>query len=150
MPHPAPQDAREPDANLLTSAVERLHEWEALADAVPSLSLVVKLLNADSEDVTLSSAAWSLSVAVSSGHPSIEGAARHLKWSSYKTCKAVRELVDAGRATLVAPPRRRRRGSRIEAPAQSPGSWHAANRPLWPGTGGNDRDRFSQAWASEE
>jgi hypothetical protein len=149
----------EPDRHLLPRAVERLRQWEALADAVPSLSLHVKLLNADDEDVALSSAAWSVSVAVSGGHASVASVAKHLKWSTFKTCTAVRELVDNGRAALVPPPNRRRRGlgssnsntnSRVEAPAATPGVWHPANQPLWPGAGTKERDRFSSAWAFEE
>jgi hypothetical protein len=91
-----------------------------------------------------------VSVAVSAGHASVEAAAKHLKWSAFDTCQAVRELVDAGRAELVPPPKRRRRPSRLDAPAMAPGTWHPANQPLWPGAGGTDRDRFSGQWAYDE
>lgn len=150
---PQPDDAHEPDPDLLPRAVARLREWEDLADAVPSLSLVVKLLNDHAgEEVMLSSAAWSVSVAVSSGHTTVEGVARHLRWGTFKTCKAVRELVDAGRASLVAPPKRRRggrpgaSGTRVEAPAV----WVPANQPLWPGADTDERQRFSAAWAFDD
>ncbi|HZQ29315.1 MAG TPA: DUF4388 domain-containing protein [Acidimicrobiales bacterium] len=134
------------DEDLLSAVAERLHEWESLSDAVPSLSLVVKLLHADSrEDVILSGAAWSVSVAVASGHSSVSAVADHLGWSTYRTCRAVRELVDAGRATLVPPPRRRRRRGADDAVA-GPAVWHPANRPLWPGAGSSERDRFAEAW----
>jgi len=150
---PRPDRVVAPQADLLPRAVDRLHEWTALADAVPSLTLVVKLLNADGEDVQLSSPAWSLSVAVSSGHASVAAAAKHLRWSAFKTCKAVRELVDAGRATLVPPPKRRRgAAARHGDPVVTgQGAWHPANQPLWPGSGSSDRDRFSaSAWAYDE
>ncbi|HEV7887498.1 MAG TPA: DUF4388 domain-containing protein [Acidimicrobiales bacterium] len=146
---PRPDLARDPDPDLLPQAVERLQQWEGLADAVPSLSLHVKLLKADREDVVLSSGAWSVSVSVASGHASVGSVARHLKWSAFKTCQAVRELVEAGRADLVPPPKRRRRGAKVEAPAAA-AVWHPANRPLWPGAGSSDRDRFSEAWSSED
>jgi hypothetical protein len=147
-----PELAHAPEVDLLPRAVARLHEWEALADAVPSLSLVVKLLNTDDDEVALSSAAWSVSVAVAGGNGSVAAVAKHLKWSTFRTCRAVQELVDAGRAMLVPPPKRRRRGlaNSVEAPAVSRGVWHPANQPLWPGAGGSERDRFSAAWASEE
>jgi len=147
---PRPEDAAEPHPDLLPRAVERLAKWEDLADAVPSLKLHVKLLNSGDQHVTLSSAAWSVSVAVSAGHASVEAAAKHLKWSAYDTCVAVRELVEAGRAELVPPPKRRRRGSKVDAPAVMAGVWHPANQPLWPGTGTTDRDRFSDVWAYDE
>jgi hypothetical protein len=152
-PDSAPADQPgQPQTDLLPRAVRRLREWESLADAVPSLSLLVKLLPAPNEEVTLSSAAWSVSVAVSSGQTSVAAVAKHLKWSAFKTCQAVRELVDAGRATLTPPPKRRRRSlaNRVDAPVTSPGAWHAAKRPLWPGTGSTERDRFAEAWSSED
>ena len=144
---PRPDRAATPDPDLLPRAVQRLRDWEDLADAVPSLSLVVKLLNTDDEDVQLSSSAWSVSVAVAGGHHSVASVAKHLKWSAFRTCKAVRELVEAGRATLVLPPKRRR-GKHTEQVVSGPGSWHPSNQPLWPGAGGNDSDRFSSAWAA--
>jgi hypothetical protein len=147
---PRPDLAATPDADLLPRAVARLHDWESLADAVPSLSLVVKLLNTDNEEVTLSSAAWSVSVSVASGHGSVAAVAKHLKWSAFKTCQAVRELVDAGRATL-APPPKRRRGKKVDNTlVDAPGVWHPSKQPLWPGAGGDERDRFSSAWAFED
>lgn len=147
---PRPDRVVEPSVDLLPQAVARLHEWEPLADAVPSLSLVVKLLNADDEHVQLSAAAWSVSVAVASGHSSVASVAKHLKWSSFKTCQAVRELVDAGRATLVAPAKRRRGGRHNESVVSGPGVWHPSNQPLWPGSGADERERFTNAWASYE
>lgn len=149
---PQPDNAHEPDPALLPRAVARLQEWEDLADAVPSLSLVVKLLNDHAgEDVMLSSAAWSVSVAVSSGHTSVAAVAQHLRWGTFKTCKAVRELVDAGRATLAAPPKRRRGGHPgANTKVEAPGVWHPANQPLWPGSGSDSRERFSSAWAFDE
>jgi hypothetical protein len=151
---PRPELAHTPDPDLLPKAVERLHQWEDLADAVPSLSLHVKLLNADGPEVTLSSAAWSVGVAVSGGHASIASVATHLKWGAFETCRAVRELVEAGRAELVPPPKRRRglgagAAAKVDAPATT-GAWHAANGPLWPGSGSSDRDRFSSQWAYED
>lgn len=147
---PRPDQAYTPEPDLLPRAVERLHEWTALADAVPSLSLVVKLLNTDDDEVSLSAAAWSVSVAVSGGHGSVASAAKHLKWSAFKTCKAVRELVDAGRATLVPPPKRRRSAKKTADAMIAGGVWHPANQPLWPGAGSAETDRFSAAWAYEE
>lgn len=138
-----------PDPDLLPRAVARLHDWESLADAVPSLSLVVKLLDSDDE-VILSSAAWSVSVSVSGGHGSVAAVAKHLKWSTFKTCQAVRELVEAGRAMLVPPPKRRRGKKADAAVVNGPGVWHPANQPLWPGAGSTDRDRFSADWAAYE
>jgi hypothetical protein len=134
------------DDDLLDQVTERLHEWESLSDAVPSLSLMVKLLNADGrEDVILSGAAWSVSVAVSTGHSSVASVSRHLGWSTYRTCRAVRELVDAGRATLLPPPRRRRKRAADDA-VTGPAVWLPANQPLWPGEGTSERDRFAEAW----
>ena len=149
---PRPEQTRDPDPELLPRAVARLHEWEDIAEAVPSLSLVVKLVNDHAgEEVMLSSSAWSVSVAVSGGHTSIDAVAKHLRWSSFRTCKAVRELVDAGRATLTAPPKRRRGGHPLSSTkVEAPGVWHPSNQPLWPGSGGDERDRFSSAWAYEE
>ena len=145
---PRPELARRPDPDLLPRAVDRLQQWESLADAVPSLSLVVKLLNASGPEVTLSSAAWAVSVAVAGGHTSVAALSKHLRWSAFDTCLAVRELVDAGRAMLVPPPKRRRgrRSSTVAAPTV----WHPANQPLWPGAGGDERDRFAHAWFDEE
>lgn len=145
---PRPDKAQRPDPDLLPRAVDRLHQWTELADAVPSLSLVVKLLNTDDEEVSLSAAAWSVSVAVSGGHSSVASAAKHLKWSAFKTCKAVRELVDAGRAQLVPPPKRRRRAKTDNV--VSGAVWHPANQPLWPGAGSAESDRFASAWAFED
>jgi hypothetical protein len=131
--------------DLLPRVGRRLQEWESLADAVPSLSLHVKLLNADGRDnVLLSGGAWSVSVAVSSGHASVASVAKHLGWSTYRTCTAVRELVDSGRASLVPPPKRRRK--RAEQSVTGPAVWHPANQPLWPGAGTSERDRFSHAF----
>ncbi|MDQ1445043.1 MAG: hypothetical protein QOI20_1507, partial [Acidimicrobiaceae bacterium] len=147
-----PDRVATPDPDLLPRAIERLHDWEALADAVPSLSLLVKLRNNTApgpSEVTLSSAAWAVSVAVSSGQASVAAVAKHLHWSAFETCQAVRELVDAGRAVL-APPPKRRRGRRAGAAVSGPGVWHPANQPLWPGAGGDERDRFSAAWAFDE
>lgn len=147
---PRPDRVLEPSVDLLPQAVTRLQQWEPLADAVPSLSLVVKLLNADDEHVQLSAAAWSVSVAVASGHSSVASVAKHLKWSAFKTCQAVRELVDAGRATLVPPPKRQRGGRNAAAVVSGPGVWHPSNQPLWPGSGSDERERFTSAWASYE
>jgi hypothetical protein len=131
--------------DLLPRVAKRLQEWESLADAVPSMSLHVKLLNAGGrDDVVLSGGAWSVSVAVSSGHASVASVAKHLGWSTYRSCKAVRELVESGRATLVPPPKRRRK--RPDQSVMGPAIWHPANQPLWPGAGTDERDRFAHAF----
>lgn len=145
-----PELAQAPDHDLLPRAVQRLHDWEDLADAVPSLSLIVKLVNTDDDDVTLSAGAWSVSVAVSSGSASVAAAAKHLGWSAFRTCLAVRELVEAGRASLAPPPKRRRRSNKADVSSVSGGVWHPANRPLWPGSGTRESDRFRDAWAFDE
>lgn len=131
-----------PVADVLAHADDVLVEWEEVSQAVPSVGLVVALRGSgDGEHVTMSSDAWDLVVEVAAGHTTPEALARHLDWSLLRTCRAVKELAEAGRAELLPPTQTRRalqgRARAVLAKAE-PRVWHAADRPLWPGASGDE------------
>lgn len=135
----ATSQAGEPLADVLARADEVLAEWEEVSQAVPSVGLVVQLrcpkIGAGG---VLSDDAWAVVVEIAAGKHTPDELARGLGWSLLRTCRAVKELAEAGRAELV-PPTQTRKAMRGRARAvlakAEPRVWHAADRPLWPGAG---------------
>jgi hypothetical protein len=136
---------------LLQRAIAELQAWEALSDVVPSTSLVVTLQQTAETEVSLSSSAWTLSVAVAGGHTTPAAAAAHLGWTLLRTCPAVKELVDAGRARLEPPPKRTRgsSGRRVDGASEKVTSKKRETKALWPGAGVPTHDRFRIGYYEE-
>lgn len=145
---PAPAFVPPAMDTLLRRAIEELEAWQELSDSVPSMSLVVTLQQTTEAEVNLSSSAWTLSVAVAAGHATPAAAAAHLGWSALRTCRAVKELVDAGRARLEAPPKRSR-SARDRSTVAGAVPWDPGRQPLWPGAGLDEGARFKVGWDSE-
>jgi uncharacterized protein DUF4388 len=123
-----------PVAILLERATGQLAEWEEAAQAVPSMSLVIELCRCDAE-VRLSADAWNVSMVVASGEATPQQVAAHLRWDPLRTCRAVKELVDAGRADLLPPVRApvARFAESVDVAVAVAGTGSA--QPLWPGAG---------------
>jgi len=141
-------------ADVLAEADEVLAEWEDVSQAVPSVALAVRLRRVDStERVTLSPDGWSVVVEVANGHATPDELARELEWSLLRTCRAVKELAEQGRAELL-PPKQTKRALRGKARAvlakAEPRVWHAADRPLWPGAGGGVDSYRRTPWDDPE
>jgi hypothetical protein len=69
------------------------------------MAVVIELRRCN-DDVQLSADAWNVSTAVAGGEATPQQVAAHLRWQALRTCRAVKELVDSGRAVLSAPERR--------------------------------------------
>jgi hypothetical protein len=137
-----------PVADLLVAADRLVAEWEDVSQAVPSVGLVVRLHAGGGGDVRMSADAWNVVATIAGGAVTPTALAGHLGWPLLRVCRAVRELVDSGRAELAPPQRRRQvlqgRARSVLAKAE-PHAWHAADRPLWPGAGG-DSGRARTPW----
>lgn len=142
-----PLFAREPRqvTHLLESAIEAVMDWEECAQVVPSTALVVELQEAPDE-ARLSADAWAVSVAVAGGHTSPDQLAGHLRWPLLRTCRAVKELVDGGRAELSPPPRPR---TAAAFAGEADAVLTTADRSLWPGAG-SEGTPWRTAWYSED
>jgi hypothetical protein len=125
-------------ADVLAAADALVAEWEDVSQAVPSVAVVVRL-RVGAGDGHLSADAWDVVATLSTGPVTPTALADHLGWPHLRVCRAVKELVDSGRAELLPPQRARRapagRARAVLAKAE-PHAWHAADRPLWPGAGG--------------
>jgi hypothetical protein len=131
-------------AEVLAAADKLVAEWEELAQAVPSVGVVVRLRAGAGDDVRLSGDAWEVVVTVAGGAVTPTALAEHLAWPLVRACRAVKELVDGGRAELEPPsrPRHARHGRARSVVADAPAAaWHAADQPLWPGAGADTRPR---------
>lgn len=120
---------------LLDRATLQLAELEEAAQTVPSMSLVIELCHCDDE-VRLSADAWNVSMAVAAGETTPQRVAGHLRWDTLRTCRAVKELVDSGRALLLPPTR--------TLPAEV--VLTGAAPPLWPGAGVEAGSPWRTAW----
>ncbi|HEX2039127.1 MAG TPA: DUF4388 domain-containing protein [Acidimicrobiales bacterium] len=142
-----PADDGAPVADVLAAADELVAEWEEISQVVPSLGLVVRL-RACGEAVHLSGDAWDVVAALAGGAVTPPALADHLGLPLLRVCRAVKELVDGGRADLLPPQRSRRvlagRARAVLAKAE-PRPWHAADRPLWPGAG-SEPARARKPW----
>lgn len=139
--------AGRPVADVLAEADRQVAAWEDVSQAVPSVGLVVRL-RAGAGGGHLSGEAWDVVATIAGGAVSPAALADHLGWSHLRVCAAVKELVDGGRAELAPPTRRRRvmasRARAVLAKSEAK-AWHAADRPLWPGAGG-DLGRARTPW----
>ena len=141
----SPEDVPPAMDALLDRAIEALRTWQELSEAIPSMSLVIHLQQTGEAEVSLSSAAWTVSVTVAAGHATPAAVAAHLGWPALRTCRAVKELVDAGRARLEAPPRL---SLGTSTAAAGPGRWDPGRQPMWPGA--NAPTRFRIGWSDAE
>lgn len=129
--------------DVLEEAAEAVAEWEDYADTIPSTAMVVTLRRGDG-DVSVSTDAWSVAVAVADGHGTPAAVAAHLDWPALRAWRAVKELMDAGRAALLEPAARRPPGPLAMAgPAAA--VLTSTERPLWPG-GGVDSGDWRAPW----
>ncbi|MBW3667641.1 MAG: DUF4388 domain-containing protein [Actinobacteria bacterium] len=129
--------------DVLEEAAEAVAEWEDCAEAIPSTAMVVTLRRGDG-DLSLTADAWSVAVAVAAGHVTPPAVAAHLDWPPLRAWRAVKELVDAGRAGLLqpaAPPPAGPHG--MAGPAAA--VLTSTERPLWPG-GGVDSGDWRAPW----
>lgn len=131
--------------DVLEEAAEAVAEWEDYADAIPSTAMVVALRRGDGDGgVTVTADAWSVAVAVARGHVTPAAIAAYLDWPALRAWRAVKELVDAGRADLLepaAPPAVGPHG--VAGPAAA--VLTSTERPLWPG-GGVDSGDWRAPW----
>lgn len=135
------QDDGVPVADLLAAADRQVAEWEDVSQAVPSVGLVVRLRASGDGDVRMSADAWNVVATIAGGAVTPTALAGHLGWPLLRVCRAVKELVESGRADLVPPtrPRRMLHGqARAVLAKAEPHAWSVADRPLWPGVGGGD------------
>jgi hypothetical protein len=140
---PPGEAAGVPVAVLLEQAAELLLDWEETAQAVPSTTLVIELRHTDDE-ARLSSDAWAVSVAVSGGHITPASAADHLRWGMLRTCRAVKELVDSGRAAVLPPVRTTT--PVLVGKADVVLTSGVATQPLWPGATAEAGSPWRTAW----
>lgn len=141
--HDGADEAEAPMAQLLEQAAERSSAWELLSQAVPSTSLAVVLLGqAPGCEVQVTTEAWAVVVAVAGGHRTVAAVARHLGWSDFRACAAIKQLVDGGYAGLEAVPRRARTRTGAEV-----GGGVAAATGRWPGDGLGEGGRWADQWA---
>lgn len=129
--------------DVLEEAADAIAEWEDYAEIMPSTAMVIALQRCDAEG-PLSADAWSVVVAVTAGRDTPASAAAHLGWPGLRVCRAVKELVDAGRAELRQPAGRPTTSRRSMAgPAAA--VLTSTERPLWPG-GGADSGDWRTPW----
>lgn len=129
--------------DVLEEAADAIAEWEDYAEVMPSTAMVVALLHAGT-DGPLSADAWSVVVAVAAGRDTPASVATHLAWPALRACRAVKELVDAGRAELRQPAGRSATSRRsMTGPAAA--VLTSTERPLWPG-GGADSGDWRTPW----
>jgi hypothetical protein len=136
-------------AEVLVDADAVVAEWEDVSQAIPSIGLVVRLrASGGGVGVCLSADAWDVVATIATGAVTPMALVAHLGWPQLRVCRAVKELVEAGRAELVPPSRPQRalhgRPRAVVAKAE-PRAWHAADRPLWPGAAG-DFGRARTPW----
>ena len=87
---------------VLSEAQGRLTEWRDIEKVVPHLDAVIDMApNAPGDEVTVSDAQWKMLVAVAGGRD-IHTLMDRLSRSEFDTCKSVKELVEAGMATIDA------------------------------------------------
>lgn len=85
---------------VLSEAQGRLGEWRDIEKVVPHLDAVVDMApEASGDEVTVSRAQWKLLVAVAGGRD-IHTLMARLDQGEFDTCKAVKELVESGMATI--------------------------------------------------
>lgn len=129
--------------DVLEEAADAVAEWEDYAEIMPSTAMVVGLLHVD-RGGPLRADAWSVVVAVAAGHDTPASVAAELGWPALRACRAIKELVDAGRAELRGPAGRRATSRRSMAgPAAA--VLTSTERPLWPG-GGSDSGDWRTPW----
>jgi Domain of unknown function (DUF4388) len=135
-------------ADVLAAADRLVAEWEDVSQAVPSVGLVVRLSAGGGGEVRMSADAWDVVATIATGAVTPAALAEHLGWPLLRVCRAVQALVVSERAELVPPQRPRRilhgRARAVLTKAE-PRVWHAADRPLWPGAGG-DTGRPRTPW----
>lgn len=123
----------QPVAALLESAVEAVVDWEECAQVVPSTALAVELRSVPG-DGAVSADAWAVVVAVTAGHLTPDAVADALGWPALRTCRAVKELVEGGRAVL-SPAAQARLGTPAGPVGAALTTAVGTERALWPGAG---------------
>ena len=115
-PHAVPE--------LLATAQAALLEWKDIAKVVPSVDYVVRMAaEPPLPEVTVFADQWKLLVAIAGGR-SVRDLMDRLSKSEFDTCKAVKDLVDAGLATVGAAPKPKPEPA--PAPAAKPAASAAA------------------------
>ncbi|HWG74610.1 MAG TPA: DUF4388 domain-containing protein [Acidimicrobiales bacterium] len=90
-------------APILAEATARLSEWREIEAVVPSLEMMLELVAEPAGDVVLTAEQWKLVVSIGDGHP-VGVVLERRKLGEFDGCKAVKGLIDAGLARVVAKP----------------------------------------------
>lgn len=90
-------------APILAEATARLSEWREIEAVVPSLEMMLELVAEPAKEVVLTPEQWKLVVAIGDGRP-VGAVLERRKMGEFDGCKAVKSLIDAALARVVAKP----------------------------------------------
>ena len=100
---PSPQRPT-PLEPVLAAAQSRLIEWREIEAVVPSLEAAVRLVpEVPGPEVVMSAEQWRLVVAAAE-HRTVDAIGAALGFGQFDACRAVKELVDAGLASVAGRP----------------------------------------------
>ena len=98
--NPPREDSSDVVEMVLADAQARLVEWKEIEKVVPHLDAVVSMASeAPSEEIMLTADHWRLLVGVAGGQP-VSSLLDRFDGSEFEACRKVKELVDAGLATV--------------------------------------------------
>lgn len=131
--------------SLLEQAGELLAELHEAAQTVPSMAVVIELRHCDDE-ARLSADSWNVSMAVAAGDTTPQQVAAHLRWGTLRTCRAVKELVDTGRAVVLPPVRETASWAGLGEPTDVVLTSATPAPALWPGGGAEATVGWRTPW----
>jgi outer membrane biosynthesis protein TonB len=110
----------EPVEMVLADAQARLVEWREIERVVPHMDAVVAMAaEAPSDEVVLTADHWRLLVGIAGGQP-VSNLLDRFNGSEFEACRKVKELVDAGLATVDTTARVAAPKPKAEAPKPEP------------------------------
>ena len=118
--NPPREDSSDVVEMVLADAQARLVEWKEIEKVVPHLDAVVSMATeAPSDEVLLTADHWRLLVGVAGGQP-LSSLLDRFDGSEFEACRKVKELVDAGLATVDVNARAAAPKPKVEAPKSEP------------------------------
>ena len=118
--NPPREDSSDVVEMVLADAQARLVEWKEIEKVVPHLDAVVSMApEAPSDEVVLTADHWRLLVGVAGGQP-VSSMLDRFDGSEFEACRKVKELVDAGLASVDVNARSAAPKPKAEAPKPEP------------------------------